>query len=50
MPKHLLEASYLSDKQDLTNLPYWTEGFVGTGPYRLATCRGQRQPRDPRRQ
>jgi peptide/nickel transport system substrate-binding protein len=35
MPKHLLGKTYLEDKQDLLQLPYWTVDFVGAGPYRL---------------
>jgi peptide/nickel transport system substrate-binding protein len=35
MPKHLLERTYLEDKQNLLQLQYWTFDFVGAGPYRL---------------
>ncbi len=35
LPRHLLETSYLADKQALSQLPYWSEDFVGTGPFRL---------------
>lgn len=35
MPRHLLEKTYLEDKANLENLPYWSREFVGTGPYRL---------------
>jgi peptide/nickel transport system substrate-binding protein len=36
LPKHLLERPYLEEKARFTNLPYWSDEFVGTGPYRLA--------------
>lgn len=35
IPKHLLEKSYLDDKAKLMELPYWNEGFVGTGPFKM---------------
>jgi peptide/nickel transport system substrate-binding protein len=36
LPKHLLEPVYLSGDMDrFQALPYWTEEFVGTGPYRI---------------
>jgi peptide/nickel transport system substrate-binding protein len=41
LPKHLLETAYLQDKGDpsLTpnffGLPYWSGGFVGTGPFKV---------------
>jgi peptide/nickel transport system substrate-binding protein len=35
MPKHLLEKTYLEDKDNLPNLAYWSREFVGTGPYKL---------------
>jgi len=35
LPKHLLEKTFLEDKANFVQVPYWTEGFVGTGPYRL---------------
>ncbi len=35
LPKHLLEAEYLENKRGFDALPYWSEGFVGTGPYRV---------------
>ncbi len=35
VPKHLLENYYGENKEVFAQLPYWTEGFVGTGPYRL---------------
>jgi peptide/nickel transport system substrate-binding protein len=35
LPGHLLEDAYRSDKASFLDLPYWREGFVGAGPYRL---------------
>jgi peptide/nickel transport system substrate-binding protein len=35
LPKHLLEKSYTESKANFPLLPYWTDGFVNTGPYRL---------------
>jgi peptide/nickel transport system substrate-binding protein len=35
LPKHLLETAYQGDKVAFTQLPYWSEEFVGTGPFRL---------------
>ncbi len=35
LPKHLLESAYQSDKGRFMELPYWTEQFVGAGPYRV---------------
>jgi peptide/nickel transport system substrate-binding protein len=34
-PQHLLGDALEADKAAFGNLPYWTNGFVGTGPYRL---------------
>lgn len=34
-PKHLLEASYFANKGGFANLPYFTQEYVGVGPYRL---------------
>ncbi|HEY3116022.1 MAG TPA: ABC transporter substrate-binding protein [Chloroflexota bacterium] len=34
-PRHLLEQQYVDDKTKLPQLRYWTEEFVGTGPYKL---------------
>lgn len=34
-PKHLLEPHYLDNKAGFAQLPYWTEEFVGTGPFKL---------------
>jgi peptide/nickel transport system substrate-binding protein len=35
LPRHLLEDAYRSEKASFLDLPYWREGFVGAGPYRL---------------
>lgn len=35
MPKHLLEKTYLEDKENLPALPYWHREFIGTGPFKL---------------
>jgi peptide/nickel transport system substrate-binding protein len=35
MPRHLLEATYQDDKENLQNLAYWSRDFVGTGAYKL---------------
>jgi peptide/nickel transport system substrate-binding protein len=35
LPKHLLEASYQADKAGIAELPFWSEEFIGTGPFRL---------------
>jgi len=35
LPKHLLEDAFLNDKARFTALPYWSQEFVGTGPFRL---------------
>ncbi|MBM2811721.1 MAG: hypothetical protein HW416_2480 [Chloroflexi bacterium] len=34
-PQHILEASYLADKQSMLLHPYWTEAYVGAGPFQL---------------
>ncbi|MPZ15921.1 MAG: hypothetical protein GEU73_16115 [Chloroflexi bacterium] len=34
-PKHVLEATYLEDKNKLVTHPYWSVDYVGTGPFRL---------------
>jgi peptide/nickel transport system substrate-binding protein len=36
-PRHLLERQYLADKATFLDLPYWSEQFVGAGPFRLRT-------------
>jgi peptide/nickel transport system substrate-binding protein len=35
VPAHLLERAYAEDKASFAQLPFWNEGFVGAGPYRL---------------
>jgi peptide/nickel transport system substrate-binding protein len=35
LPSHILESSYQTDKAGFANLPYWTEDFVGAGPFKL---------------
>ncbi len=35
LPKHLLEGPYVEDKASFTALPYWSEQFIGTGPFRI---------------
>jgi peptide/nickel transport system substrate-binding protein len=35
LPRHLLEGPYQEDPASLSQLPYWTQGYVGSGPYRL---------------
>lgn len=35
LPAHLLRQTYLEDKANLFNLPYWREAFVGVGAFKL---------------
>jgi peptide/nickel transport system substrate-binding protein len=35
LPKHLLEGPYNESRAAFADLSYWSEGFVGAGPYRL---------------
>lgn len=35
LPKHLLDSVYAADPASFMAAPYWTDGFVGTGPYKL---------------
>lgn len=35
VPRHLVERAYNEDPATFGALPYWTEGFVGTGPFRV---------------
>jgi peptide/nickel transport system substrate-binding protein len=35
LPRHILEAPYVTDKTTFTDLSYWNDGFIGTGAYRL---------------
>jgi peptide/nickel transport system substrate-binding protein len=35
LPKHILEKPYTDDKTTFHLLPYWSDEFIGTGPYRV---------------
>ncbi len=35
LPRHLLEEEYLTNKAGFVELRYWSDEFVGLGPYRL---------------
>jgi peptide/nickel transport system substrate-binding protein len=35
LPKHLLGQAYDEDKASVTQLPYWSTEFVGTGPFKV---------------
>lgn len=35
LPKHLLERAFTEDKPEFLEHSYWTQGFVGTGPFRV---------------
>jgi peptide/nickel transport system substrate-binding protein len=35
LPKHLLEPTYLENKGAFLNLSYWTEDFIGAGPFKI---------------
>jgi len=35
LPRHLLEKLYTEEKSRFRELPYWSQEFVGAGPYRL---------------
>lgn len=35
VPRHLMERPYAEEPASFLGLPYWTEGFVGTGPFRV---------------
>ena len=35
LPRHIMEPSFLGDRTAFVNSPYWSSGFVGTGPYRI---------------
>lgn len=35
LPRGLLERAYLEEKATFIEHPYWSEEFVGTGPYRI---------------
>lgn len=36
LAKHLLEGTYTSSKSTFTDLAYWGQEYVGTGPFKLA--------------
>ena len=40
LPKHLLEGAYADDKARLMEHGYWTDDFIGTGPFKLRTWAG----------
>jgi peptide/nickel transport system substrate-binding protein len=35
LPRHLLERPYGEDKVTFLQIPYWTESFIGNGPFKL---------------
>jgi len=35
LPKHLLAQAYADSKDTFLDHPYWTDAFVGTGPFKL---------------
>ncbi len=35
LPKHILEQPYVEDKARFADHPYWTDGFIGAGPFKL---------------
>jgi peptide/nickel transport system substrate-binding protein len=35
VPKHLVERTYLDNKEGFRQLPYWSIEYVGVGPYKL---------------
>lgn len=35
LPRHRLEQAYQSDKAQLLHDPYWTDGYLGAGPFKL---------------
>jgi len=37
MPKHILDRPYAEEKLTFVDHPYWSEEFVGTGPYKIRT-------------
>jgi len=37
LPRHLLETAYRENKAGFTELAYWSDEFVGLGPYRLVS-------------
>ncbi|HZT05593.1 MAG TPA: peptide ABC transporter substrate-binding protein [Chloroflexota bacterium] len=37
MPSHILEESYKDDPANFLQLPYWSQEFVGTGPFTMSS-------------
>lgn len=35
LPKHVLEGPYLNDPASLIQSPFWTQDYVGSGPYQV---------------
>src|SRR5207249_9178500 len=35
IPRHLVESAYTEDKANFFGAPYWTQDFIGAGPYRM---------------
>jgi peptide/nickel transport system substrate-binding protein len=35
LPRHLIEAMYLTEKERFINGPHWRDEYVGSGPYRV---------------
>jgi peptide/nickel transport system substrate-binding protein len=35
LPKHLLERAFTENKRGFLDVPYWTDEFVGAGPFKL---------------
>jgi peptide/nickel transport system substrate-binding protein len=35
LPRHILEPALAEDKAGFSQLPYWSEKYVGTGPFKL---------------
>ena len=35
MPRHILEPAYTEDRANVLQHAYWTQEFIGTGPYKL---------------
>jgi len=34
-PRHILEKTYVEDKPSFSQIPFWNQEFVGTGPFKL---------------
>jgi peptide/nickel transport system substrate-binding protein len=35
LPRHLLERAYVEEKTTFTEQPYWSQDFVGSGPFKV---------------